>query len=67
MNIKPVFDAQVYENLEIFEIKNQEEGFGQKGTLYAYLNKCKTALGSRKLRQWINSPLTDVAKIKRRQ
>lgn len=35
--------------------------------MYAYLNKCRTKPGERKLRQWINSPLTEVAKIKERQ
>ena len=48
-------------------MKNVPNSFGQKGTLYAYLNKCKTKSGERKLRQWINTPLIDVEKIKRRQ
>ena len=67
LNLKPVFDAQVYENLEVFELKDEPDGFGKKGTLYAYLNKCKTPSGCRKLRQWINTPLTDKLQIKNRQ
>jgi DNA mismatch repair protein MSH6 len=65
--VAPVFDSQVYENLEIFELKDKENSFGEKGTLYAYLNRCLTASGRRKLRKWLDAPLVDVAAITERQ
>lgn len=65
--VQPVFDSQVYENLEIFELKDKENSFGEKGTLYAYLNRCVTGSGRRKLRKWLDSPLVDVPSIMERQ
>lgn len=59
LTMQPVFDAQVYENLEVFEVKDKEGSIGEKGTLLAYLNKCVTPAGTRKLRKWLDSPLTN--------
>lgn len=67
LRVQPVFDSQVYENLEIFELKDKENSFGEKGTLYHYLNRCSTASGKRKLRKWLDSPLVDVPSIVERQ
>jgi DNA mismatch repair protein MSH6 len=61
--LKPFFDSQVYENLEIFRIKNEDEGEGKKGTLIAYLDHCLTNSGKKLLRRWINEPLTSIGPI----
>lgn len=39
---------------------------GQKNTLYSVLNSCKTSMGSRELKQWIEKPLLNRASIMRR-
>ena len=67
LRTQPVFDSQVYENLEIFEVKDKENSFGEKGTLYAYLDRCVTVSGKRKLRKWLDSPLVDIPSIVERQ
>ena len=36
-------------------------------SLYSVLNRCRTAMGRRLLREWILSPLQDIDEIKRRQ
>ncbi len=51
-------------NLEL--TSNVQDGT-RKHTLLSALNKCKTAMGSRKLRRWILQPLLDVNLIKQRQ
>lgn len=65
--LKPMFDAQVYENLEIFNIKDEEDSFGKTGTLYHYLNSCLTNSGQRKLKKWMDEPLRSAAQITERQ
>jgi DNA mismatch repair protein MSH6 len=65
--IKPFFDSQVYENLEVFRIKNEEEGEGKKGTLFAYLNSCLTNSGQKLLKRWLNEPLVTKQAIYDRQ
>ena len=52
--LKPIFDSQVYENLEIFKLKNDEDGEGGKGTLLAYMDRCMTNSGKKLLRRWID-------------
>ena len=39
----------------------------RNGTLWHFLDKCKSAMGSRTLRKWIEHPLYDESKIKVRQ
>lgn len=39
---------------------------GQKNTLYSVLNTCKTSMGSREMKQWIEKPLLNRASINRR-
>jgi DNA mismatch repair protein MutS len=58
---------QIDENaVSALELVAGQEG-GRKGSLWALLDKTKTALGSRKLKTWILHPLTDPAEIARRQ
>ncbi len=51
-------------NLEL--TSNIQDGT-RKHTLFSVLNKCKTAMGSRKLNRWILQPLMDRNLIKQRQ
>lgn len=57
MKLNPMFDAQVYENLEVFTLKDEEDSFGKIGTLFCYLNNCATQSGSKLLKKWIDEPL----------
>lgn len=54
IKLKPMFDAQVYENLEVFSLKDEEDSFGKPGTLYNYLNHCYTNSGHKLLKKWID-------------
>ncbi len=51
-------------NLELTETFRRRE---KKGSLLWVLDKTRTAMGKRKLRQWVCEPLTDVAGILQRQ
>lgn len=57
-------DATAIRNLEL--IRNMRDGT-KHGTLLAVLDYTKTAMGARRLRQWIEAPLLDIAKIQARQ
>lgn len=57
-------DATAIRNLEL--IRNMRDGT-KYGTLLAVLDYTKTAMGARRLRQWIEAPLLDIAKIQARQ
>ncbi len=53
-------DAQSKRNLEIIEtLKNGDK----KGTLLAFIDECKTAAGSRLLKNWVNNPLIEKDEI----
>ncbi len=58
-----MLDAASRRNLELTEGMG---GRGKKGTLLWVLNKTKTAMGARLLRQWVEEPLRQVADINRR-
>ena len=51
-------------NLEL--LKNQRDK-STYGSLLWVLDKCKTAMGSRLLKEYLNYPLIDIEKIKERQ
>jgi DNA mismatch repair protein MutS len=51
-------------SLDIFESPLEKD---ESKTLYGCLNKCKTAMGRRSLRKWIQHPLIDLAQIQERQ
>lgn len=51
-------------SLEIFQLQNGNEG---EGTLYHCLDRCKTAMGRRKLKQWLMNPLVNLEIIEERQ
>ena len=58
---------QIDENaVAALELVKSQEG-GRAGSLWALLDKTKTAVGSRKLKEWILHPLMDVAEITARQ
>lgn len=58
---------QIDENaVSSLELVESQEG-GRKGSLWHLLDRTKTAVGSRKLKEWILHPLMDVSEIMRRQ
>jgi DNA mismatch repair protein MutS len=57
-------DAATARNLEL--VQNLRDG-GKKGTLLSVLDRTKTAMGARELKQWILRPLLDLSEIKKRQ
>jgi DNA mismatch repair protein MutS len=59
-----ILDINTRTNLEIHEtIMNREK----KGTLIWVLDKTSTAMGGRLLKKWLEQPLLDIKKIKKRQ
>ncbi|MEQ9567780.1 MAG: DNA mismatch repair protein MutS, partial [Pseudomonadales bacterium] len=58
-----VLDATTQKNLEI----DINLSGGEDNTLFACLNKCKTAMGSRMLRRWLKQPLRDIETLNQRQ
>ena len=58
-----VLDESTRKNLEL----DTNLSGGEDGTLYATLNTTVTAMGARRLRQWLNKPLRDLATIEFRQ
>jgi len=56
-------DATTLKNLEIF--RSLREG-SKEGTLLTVLDETVTAMGSRKLRNWLQQPLLDLTEIKSR-
>ncbi|MFA5447365.1 MAG: DNA mismatch repair protein MutS [Sphaerochaeta sp.] len=57
-------DEASRKNLELFV--NQWDG-SARFSLYNAIDKCRTSAGSRKLKQWLASPLTDTERILERQ
>ncbi len=57
-------DVTAIRNLEL--VRNMADG-GKRGTLVAVLDFSRTAMGARLLRSWIESPLLDIGRIRRRQ
>ena len=58
-----VLDQSALRNLEIF--RNIKDG-SATGTLIQLVDRTRTAMGARLLRQWISYPLLDVEEIRRR-
>lgn len=58
-----IIDSMTKKNLELIETIRHS---GKKGTLLGLLDKTKTAMGGRRLRAWLDSPLKDVSEINRR-
>ena len=54
-----ILDRATQINLELIDSNNI--------SLYSTLNKCKTPMGKRKLKEWILAPLQDIELIKFRQ
>ncbi len=57
-----VIDAATRRNLELDESLTGRED----ATLFALIDHCVTAMGSRQLRRWLNRPLTDQEALRRR-
>ncbi len=57
-------DLTARRNLELTETMIQKE---KRGSLLWVLDRTRTAMGGRLLRQWLEKPLIDVPQIKRRQ
>lgn len=58
---------QIDENAVLaLELVKSQDG-GRRGSLWAQLDHTRTALGSRKLKEWILHPLMDVSEIAQRQ
>jgi len=56
-------DSTTLRNLEIFHSMGSED---KKNTLFCLLNRTKTPMGSRKLKNWIARPLLDMKAIRKR-
>jgi DNA mismatch repair protein MutS len=59
----PLLDATSARHLEVFA--NGLDG-GRQGSLLALLDQCRTRLGSRQLKAWLEQPLRDRAALERR-
>ncbi len=57
-------DERTFRHLEL---TRSARGEGRGGTLFWVLNKTQTAMGARRLMQWIHYPLLDLEEIRRRQ
>ena len=62
-NNKMILDESTLRGLEITETMMERS---VQGSLFGILDKCKTAMGSRKLKQWIKEPLIDCDEIQKR-
>lgn len=65
-------DAQTYCELDFSTITNLElvsplRSNGKNLTLFSYLDLCKSAMGSRLLKSWIEKPLSQIPEIHKRQ
>lgn len=58
-----IIDSTTIKNLEIFKSIRES---GKKGTLLEVLDETMTAMGSRKLRNWLQQPLLDHDRIQER-
>jgi len=56
-------DASSFRNLELTETMRDKE---KKGSLLGILDRTKTAMGARRLKSWLDRPLTDVKQIRLR-
>jgi len=59
-----VLDEATRRNLELTNTLSENR---KKGSLLGLMDRTVTAMGGRKLRQWINYPLVSIEKIKQRQ
>ncbi|MCB1679749.1 MAG: DNA mismatch repair protein MutS [Halioglobus sp.] len=57
-----IMDAATRRNLEL----DTNLAGGDSNTLFAVMDRCVTAMGSRLLRRWLHRPLTDVATLQAR-
>ena len=57
-----ILDSTTLKNLEVFRNLLGEE----KYTLYSTINRCRTSMGSRLLKRWMQRPLKNVKEINRR-
>ncbi|CAH1773170.1 unnamed protein product [Owenia fusiformis] len=69
-----IVDDASYSALQIFQQRNHPSGYksgassGKEGlSLFRIMNRCKSIIGSKMLRQWFMQPLKDMAKLEQRQ
>lgn len=55
-----------YSTLVGLELVNPGKNNNKSITLYSFLNHCRSAVGSRLLKKWVNRPLRDLKKINQR-
>lgn len=58
-----VLDSQSLQHLEIIESASGTK----EGSLFHFVDHCKTAFGKRQLKRWLMAPLMNIAKIRERQ
>jgi DNA mismatch repair protein MSH6 len=58
-----VLDSQCLQHLEIMETASGS----REGSLYDFVDHCKTAFGKRQLKRWLMAPLMNIEKIRERQ
>lgn len=61
-----VMNSGEWLNLDVTTQRNLELVDGDSPSLFSVLNKCRTPMGKRRLREWILRPLTDVSLIEDR-
>lgn len=59
-----ILDRAARANLELTETLRDRK---RRGSLLWAMDRCKTAMGSRNLRQWLEQPLISIAQIEQRQ
>ncbi|GIX63945.1 DNA mismatch repair protein MSH2, putative [Babesia caballi] len=59
-------DRAAFASLSILPNISSYSGESDTTTLFGLLNKCRTKIGTRRLRMWVSQPLTDVQEINKR-
>ncbi|KAK1940330.1 putative DNA mismatch repair enzyme [Babesia divergens] len=59
-------DRAAFASLSILPQNSNYMGNASSTTLFGLLNKCRTPIGTRRLRMWVSQPLTDIQEINNR-
>ncbi|GBE61184.1 DNA mismatch repair protein [Babesia ovata] len=59
-------DRAAFASLSILPSNSNYMGESNTTTLFGLLNKCRTIIGTRRLRMWVSQPLTDAQEIRKR-
>ncbi len=60
-------DAATLGNLELLPCERRGGESGEIQSLYSVMNRCRSPMGRRLLREWLVRPLTDLEKLQRRR